>query len=95
MIEVIYDSRLCKKIDNWICKYEKEKKEKTEAEENEKKKVICSVSYQSFVESFKSMSNIQRNAVIDDLNRINKEEDFSNKSLKLIKTSLTIPDLIV
>ena len=60
-----------------------------------RKKVICSVSYQSFVESFKSMSNIQRNAVIDDLNRINKEEDFSNKSVKLIKTSLTIPDLIV
>ena len=95
MIEVIYDSRLCKKIDNWICKYEKEKTEKAEAEENEKKEVICSVSYQSFVESFKSMSNIQRNAVIDDLNRINKEEDFSNKSVKLIKTSLTIPDLIV
>ena len=32
---------------------------------------------------------------IDDLNRINKEEDFSNKSVKLIKTSLIIPDLIV
>lgn len=95
LIEVIYDSRLCKKIDNWICKYEKEKTEKAEAEENEKKEVICSVSYQSFVESFRTMTTIQRNAVIDDLNRINKEEDFSNKSVKLIKTSLTIPDLIV
>ena len=49
LIEVIYDSRLCKKIDNWICKYEKEKTEKAEAEENEKNEVICSVSYQSFV----------------------------------------------
>lgn len=95
MIEIISDSELCKKIDNWVSDYEKAEAAKREAEDNEKKEVICSVSYQSFVESFKSMSLLQRNAVIDDLNRISKEEDFSNKSVKLVKNSLTIPDLIV